>query len=235
MPKWHGKPQGSTPICGFRKRHARYPAGLLHWHRSKPGLGGSYLNVVAPLARSIHSVRPLEARVPSSARGRGRAAGRASHAAPQPSGGVPCDARLHGPSRNSLRELRSLRSNTRAECEHEARCVRGREASASRRRIGPLPAARPRPWLRGWFAAQRELRWCLAEDGGQANPGSEGGGRVEGPGGGHGRIRLPTILGSLRNSEVGRLRCSCRLVLRCNGLRSGLSRPAGRCKLVPPA
>ena len=51
---------------------------------------------------------------------------------------------LVAPSRNSLRSLRSLRSNSRAESDHEARCARGHETSASRRRKGALPAARPR-------------------------------------------------------------------------------------------
>jgi len=34
---------------------------------------------------------------------------------------VPCGARSHGPSRNSLHSLRSLRSNNRDESEHDAR------------------------------------------------------------------------------------------------------------------
>jgi len=44
--------------------------------------------------------------------------------------------------RNSLRELRSLRSNSRGESVHEARCARGRKHCASRLRTGAPPPAR---------------------------------------------------------------------------------------------
>ena len=82
-------------------------------------------------------------RVRASARGRGRTTGRASNATPHPSGRVPCDARLRGPVQNSLRELRSLRSDSCDESAHEARCARGRESCASRRRFrSPASGAR---------------------------------------------------------------------------------------------
>jgi hypothetical protein len=72
------------------------------------------------------------------------------------------------PSPNSLRELRSLRSNSGAESEHEARCARGHEPCASRRHrnrprrtppaasstIGFSPRTRkPLPWQRCGRAA----------------------------------------------------------------------------------
>jgi hypothetical protein len=58
---------------------------------------------------------------------------------------------LVAPSRNSLRELRSLRSDSRDESEHEARCARGHEplrylrtglrfSAAQRRAAGHPPA-----------------------------------------------------------------------------------------------
>ena len=47
----------------------------------------------------------------------------------------PCAARSHGPPRNSLRDLRSLRSNSLGESDDEARCARGHEPCAPRRRI----------------------------------------------------------------------------------------------------
>jgi len=47
---------------------------------------------------------------------------------------VPCDARARGPSRNSLRSLHSLRSDRRDKHVDEARCARGRDRCASRRR-----------------------------------------------------------------------------------------------------
>ena len=44
----------------------------------------------------------------------------------------PCDARACGPPKNSLRSLRSLRSNSFGESDHETRCARGRRRCASR-------------------------------------------------------------------------------------------------------
>ncbi len=90
----------------------------------------------------------------------------------RPAGGVPCDARSRGAPQNSLRALRALPSDHCDEHVDEARCTRPRAlafqaalgrrpsraqgspglpnrscpCSPSRRRIGPLPAARPRPW-----------------------------------------------------------------------------------------
>jgi hypothetical protein len=59
-------------------------------------------------------------------------------------GRLPCGARACGASRNSLRELRSLRSDNRDESDHEARCARRRKPCAPRHRTGAAPAARPR-------------------------------------------------------------------------------------------
>ena len=65
-----------------------------------------------------------------------------------------CPGSVHQPgvaSRNSLRELRSLRSNKRAESVYEARCARQPQACASRRhpnrpqRIAPGTACRDAP------------------------------------------------------------------------------------------
>ena len=62
-----------------------------------------------------------------------------------------CDAQPGVASRNSLRELRSLRSNKRAESVYEARCARQPQACASRRhpnrpqRIAPGTACRDAP------------------------------------------------------------------------------------------
>ena len=53
--------------------------------------------------------------------------------------------RARGPSHNSLRSLRSLRSDKCAESVNEARCARGHEPCASRRLSGaPRRPARPR-------------------------------------------------------------------------------------------
>ena len=46
---------------------------------------------------------------------------------------LPCDARSRGPPPNSLRSLRSLRSDRGGESDVEARCARGHEPCASRR------------------------------------------------------------------------------------------------------
>ena len=58
---------------------------------------------------------------------------------------LPCDARSRGPAPNSLRSLRSLRSDSGAESDHETRCARRPQACAPRRlRSRPLrvpPAA----------------------------------------------------------------------------------------------
>ena len=65
-----------------------------------------------------------------------------------------CDARPQGAPRNSLRSLRSLRSDNRGESEMEARYARRPDACASRhpgnRRQRPQPAAQYKParWLR---------------------------------------------------------------------------------------
>ncbi len=50
---------------------------------------------------------------------------------------VPCDARSEVAPRNSLHSLRSLRSNSRGESDHEARCARRPQPCASRRRHSP--------------------------------------------------------------------------------------------------
>ena len=46
---------------------------------------------------------------------------------------LPCDARARGLPQNSLRSLRSLRSNSRGKSDDEARCARGHKPCASRR------------------------------------------------------------------------------------------------------
>ena len=51
---------------------------------------------------------------------------------------LPCGARARGPSRNSLR---SLRSNKRDESDDQARCARGHEPCAPQRLEGALPPA----------------------------------------------------------------------------------------------
>ena len=106
--------------------------------------------------------------------------------------GSPAMLGLVTPSQNSLRELRSLRSNNCDETEHEARCARGPRAlrfSASHRRPGSGPPAALSglgAWRRRKLRSRREpavLRRAErhhddpAEEGGEANPGSEGGAR----------------------------------------------------------
>ena len=61
-----------------------------------------------------------------------------------------CGARSRGPPRNSLRSLRSLRSDSRGESDDEARCARGHAPSAPRRlprSDAPSPNA---PLLNRW-------------------------------------------------------------------------------------
>jgi len=58
--------------------------------------------------------------------------------------GLPCVARSAGPAHNSLRELRSLRSDRCAEFVHEARCARGQQPCATRRLSCAPQPARPR-------------------------------------------------------------------------------------------
>ena len=58
---------------------------------------------------------------------------------------LPCDARSCGLPRNSLRSLRSLRSDSRGKSDHEARCARGREPCAARRRPFAPGPTRPQP------------------------------------------------------------------------------------------
>ncbi len=93
---------------------------------------------------------------------------------------VPCDARSEVAPRNSLHSLRSLRSNTRGESDHEARgYARRPQPCASRRRHSPRlrPARRlarnSRSWggVRGkprasspWLAARRR-RACRRQPG----------------------------------------------------------------------
>ena len=65
---------------------------------------------------------------------------RRSCTAVDPAGRLPCGTRSRGPSRNSLRSLRSLRSNSRDESEVEARArARGHEPCVPRRRAMSLP------------------------------------------------------------------------------------------------
>ena len=53
---------------------------------------------------------------------------------------LPCGARARGPSRNSLRSLRSS-SNKRDESDNQARCARGHEPCSPQRLEGALPPA----------------------------------------------------------------------------------------------
>ena len=72
---------------------------------------------------------------------------------------LPCDARPRGLPHNSLRSLRSLRSNSCGKSDDEARCARGHEACASRRRRRAPPACPHAPSLnRGGLARDHE-RW----------------------------------------------------------------------------
>ncbi len=68
---------------------------------------------------------------------------------------LPCGARFHGPSRNSLRSLCSLRSDNRDENVYEARCARGRESCAPRHRRGAPKPTRAQ-LCRGVFGSRRE-------------------------------------------------------------------------------
>ena len=69
---------------------------------------------------------------------------------------VPSGARIHGPSPNSLRSLRSLRSNSGDESVHEARgYARGHEFCAPRLRLFAPAAGHPRAWSRSCWAAQK--------------------------------------------------------------------------------
>ena len=73
-----------------------------------------------------------------------RAAGSASAAAVGPAGRLPCGARPRGLPHNSLRSLRSLRSDRCGKFEVEARCARwprGLRSSAPQRRCAGHPAA----------------------------------------------------------------------------------------------
>ena len=89
--------------------------------------------------------------VPVEAARRGRRYPAAAHAgAVYASLRLRCGARAGVASPNSLRALRALRSNSRDESDHEARCARRLKASASRRhrshpRRAP-PGALPRLW-----------------------------------------------------------------------------------------
>lgn len=77
-------------------------------------------------------------------RRRSRAAGSASTAAVGPAGRLPSGARSRGPRQNSLRSLRSLRSDSCRKSVVEARCARWPRAfrsSAPQRRCASRPAA----------------------------------------------------------------------------------------------
>jgi hypothetical protein len=94
---------------------------------------------------------------------------------------VPCDARTRVALRNSLRSLRSLRSNTRCESEDEARCACRLVFCASRlrqRAAGRLPHT-------GWAAVvvfaqarHRQWRWAVVVPAG-AGPCSRFAGRLQ--------------------------------------------------------
>jgi len=71
---------------------------------------------------------------------------------------VPCDARPPDPRSNSLRSLRSLRSDPARESDHVARCARGRALCASRLR----PRAAGRPSRNGWAPAVARHRWATS-------------------------------------------------------------------------
>ena len=58
---------------------------------------------------------------------------------------LPCGARSGGPPQNSLRSLRSLRSNSRGESDDDARCARNLQPSAPQGFPCPPTGTRPRP------------------------------------------------------------------------------------------
>jgi len=67
---------------------------------------------------------------------------------------------LAAPSPNSLRDLRSLRSDSVDESEDEARCARGHEPCASRHLRGAPPPARARLcWTSGGLRDETNQRW----------------------------------------------------------------------------
>ena len=61
---------------------------------------------------------------------------------------LPCGTRSGGQPQNSLRSLRSLRSNSRGESDDDARCARDIQPSAPRRFPCPPATTRPRPCVR---------------------------------------------------------------------------------------
>jgi hypothetical protein len=70
---------------------------------------------------------------------------------------VPSGARIHGRSPNSVRSLRSLRSNSGDESVQEARgYARGHEFCAPRLRLVAPAAGDPRAWSRCCWAVQQE-------------------------------------------------------------------------------
>ena len=76
-------------------------------------------------------------------------------------GRLRCAARSEGAPRNSLRSLRSLRSDNLGESEDEARCARGHESCAPRRRIcrcrrTPTHGVADAPR----YLTKRMPRWC---------------------------------------------------------------------------
>src|SRR5664280_1862220 len=73
---------------------------------------------------------------------------------------LPCDARSRGLPHNSLRSLRSLRSNRCGKSEVEARCARGREPCASRRSRGAPRPARTRLCTSAGFLRRNETSRC---------------------------------------------------------------------------
>jgi hypothetical protein len=87
--------------------------------------------------------RPSVSAFVASARARGWRGAGAPGAGPR-CARLPCGARTSGPPPNSLRSLRSLRSDTRGESAHEAReYARGRKSCAPRLRTGRPGTAPP--------------------------------------------------------------------------------------------
>jgi len=91
-----------------------------------------------------------------------RAGRGASRRRPARCAGFPAMLGLMAPSPNSLRSLRSLRSNSGAESVMEARCARGHEPCASRRLPGAPRPARTRLCCCGSGFPRREHRSVAA-------------------------------------------------------------------------
>ena len=147
-------------------------------------------------------------RVASARRGR-RCPARAHAVAVAAARRLHCDARPGVAAQNSLRSLRSLRSDNRAESVYEARCARRPRSCASRRHTN-RPHRAPPAALQRWCVLRRTPRAFPAKDVGWLTQRSKGGGPGAARPGGHERSRPPDGLGSLehcrRTAAMGRER-----------------------------